>query len=131
MLDTKENTFGDSTEKLLSHFADLIESQLGLLYQSRKLETMLESLGDIQEGFKSEEETTKDAIITADGNGNITFWSRPAELLFGYTAVEVRGKPLTLIMAERFRKDYQNEIKQAVSSEGANLDRKTIQWFCQ
>lgn len=127
VFDTKENDYSGSSEKLMPQFNDLIESHLSLLYQNRRLELILESLGDIKESFQPIAETTRDAIITTDHQSTITFWNQTAELLFGYSASEARGKPLTLIMPERFHKGYQDEIKQAVSSAGSNLERKVTQ----
>jgi PAS domain S-box-containing protein len=43
-------------------------------------------------------ETSDDAIISKDLNGVITSWNPGAERLFGYSAEEAIGKPVTMLM---------------------------------
>jgi PAS domain S-box-containing protein len=50
-------------------------------------------------------ESSGDAILTKDLNGVITSWNRGAQRLFGYTAEETIGKPVTML----FPKDRYNE----------------------
>jgi PAS domain-containing protein len=61
--------------------------------------------------------TSDDAIVTNDLNGIITSWNEGAARLFGYTANEVIGKPVSILIPpdrsneelsilERLRKGY-------------------------
>jgi len=75
-----------------------------------------EALRDSEERFRSLAEAASDAIISADINADIIFWNRAAETIFGYSAEEVIGKPVTLIMPERFKESHHSALKQMVST---------------
>jgi PAS domain S-box-containing protein len=53
--------------------------------------------------FRSAMESAIDAIIYADDRGRIRSWNSAATALFGHTEQEAMGRPLELIIPERFR----------------------------
>lgn len=53
--------------------------------------------------FRALAESATDAIVSADQHGNITFWNKAAEAIFGYAEIEVIGRSLTLLMPTHFR----------------------------
>lgn len=54
-------------------------------------------------------ENSDDAILSKTLDGIITTWNRGAERLFGYTAAEAVGKPVTLVIPEE-RHHEEDEI---------------------
>ncbi len=64
---------------------------------------MEDALRDSELRFRSVTECAVDAIVTADELGNIQSWNRAAHLMFGYSADEVHGRSLTILMPERYR----------------------------
>jgi len=51
---------------------------------------------------------SEDAIIALDLDGNIRFWNRGAEALFGYVAEEILDEPYDLLIPKR--KKYRDEL---------------------
>jgi diguanylate cyclase (GGDEF)-like protein/PAS domain S-box-containing protein len=56
---------------------------------------------------RSVTDTAHDAIVGADHTGVITLFNPAAERLFGWDAAEVRGRPVTLLMPERYRAGHE------------------------
>ena len=65
---------------------------LGSFVDLRDRKRAEQALRESEERHRAITETAQDAIITADAEGNIRFWNRAAEKMFGYTADEVIGK---------------------------------------
>ncbi|HYO74585.1 MAG TPA: PAS domain S-box protein, partial [Archangium sp.] len=51
-----------------------------------------------------------DAIISVDGRGRITLFNSGAEHIFGYSAQEMLGQPLELLLPERFRGSHPGHL---------------------
>jgi two-component system sensor kinase FixL len=51
-------------------------------------------------------ETVPDAMIVIDEHGTVRFFSSAAERLFGYTAAEVRGRNVNLLMPSPYREQH-------------------------
>jgi PAS domain S-box-containing protein len=65
-------------------------------------------------------ESSDDAIIGKDLNGVITSWNKGAERLFGYSAQEVVGKPVTILIPQE-RLDEEPSILQRIR-RGERID---------
>ncbi|MCD6384669.1 PAS domain S-box protein [Candidatus Sumerlaeota bacterium] len=57
------------------------------------------ALRESEEMFRSISDSAQDAIIMMDNEGNISYWNRAAEKIFGYTKEEVLGKELHILLA--------------------------------
>src|SRR5260370_29379409 len=65
-------------------------------------------------------ESSDDAILSKDLEGIITSWNAAAERMYGYTAQEIVGQPVTLL----FMPDRQNEFMQIMAriQQGERID---------
>jgi len=61
-------------------------------------------------------EQAPEAIILADRSGMITVWNRGAETVFGWTAAEVLGLSLDVIIPERLRRAHWDGFRRAMDS---------------
>lgn len=52
-----------------------------------------------------------DAIIAADHEQRIVLFNRGAEVIFGYDRAEVMGKPLSVLIPERYRAQHEEDIR--------------------
>lgn len=72
-------------------------------------------------------ENAQDAVISADHNGKIIYWNQRAENFFGYSAQEVAGKLLTVIMPERFREAHSQGMKRYLATQQPKVIGQTVE----
>lgn len=58
-----------------------------------------------------------DAIVSVDDKQRVTFFNLTAEKMFGYSAEEVIGQPLEMLMPDRYRKKHHLEVNAFVGSK--------------
>jgi diguanylate cyclase (GGDEF)-like protein/PAS domain S-box-containing protein len=92
----------------LLEVASHVGRQLGRLIAGLRTEM---ALRESESRFRSVAEAANDAIIAADRQGRVLSWNPAAERMFGYSAERVLGKPLSLLMPERFRPMHDAGIK--------------------
>jgi diguanylate cyclase (GGDEF)-like protein/PAS domain S-box-containing protein len=61
------------------------------------------ALRQLEGKFRAVTESANDAIVSADARGTIIGWNRGGQAIFGYEEADVLGKPLTVLMPERYR----------------------------
>jgi PAS domain S-box-containing protein len=72
-------------------------------------------------------QSATDAIVTADGNGDIVTWNPAATRMFGYTADEAVGQPLTLVVPERFKEAHRAGLARVVETGETRIIGTTVQ----
>lgn len=84
----------------------LVRRAIGVKHLSGEAAEAKQALTASEERFREVVETAPDAIVTADGRGQILSWNAAAVLLFGFSQEEVQGQPLTMLMPARYHRDH-------------------------
>ncbi len=109
---------GDEIGTLACSFDTMRVSMKGLIGDLEDINQNLENLVDERtkelelatERVRTIIEIAPDAVITIDENQKITLFNPKAEEIFGYSADEVLGQPLTMLMPEKSRSLHGNEV---------------------
>lgn len=80
--------------------------------RKRAEDALLESEGRLRSIVQS----TGDAIILMDTQGQVAFWNSGAEKTFGYTAEEMLGRPMSRIIPQRFREAHQRGVERVAAA---------------
>ncbi|MEE8330301.1 MAG: PAS domain S-box protein [Acidimicrobiia bacterium] len=71
-------------------------------------------------------QSATDAIITADALGNIVTWNPAAAAMFGHSADEAIGQPLTLVVPQRFQEAHESGIARVASGGEMHIIGTTV-----
>ena len=96
-----------------------------ILEDITKYKSLEKELRESEEKFRSIATSAQDAILMIDGDGNISYWNRAAEKIFGYSEQEVIGLNLhKLIAPERFLEAHKIGFKHFIQSgEGTAIGK--------
>ncbi|HRH44646.1 MAG TPA: PAS domain S-box protein, partial [Pyrinomonadaceae bacterium] len=72
--------------------------------------------------FRTLADTASDAILTIDADSNIIFVNEAIEKVFGYSAEELIGKPMTMLMPERMRDGHDEGLNRYLSTNQRNIN---------
>ena len=86
-----------------------------------------EVLRESEMKFRAVAQSANDAIVSADQRGNIIAWNTGAERMFGYQEAEVLGKPLAMLIAERYQYAHEQGLERMRGGVGSKLLGKTTE----
>ncbi len=85
------------------------------------------ALRESEAQFRSVMESAIDAIISGDAEGRIRSWNSAASALFELSEDEVLGKPIEVIIPERFRDRHREGIRRVSSGGPSHVIGKTVE----
>lgn len=109
-----------------SEIKKTIRQALRVQALEKKLEHAHQTLLESDNRFQAVFHTATDAIVLADHTGRIMDWNHAAESMFGYTKEEICGKPLTVMMPERFRKAHIQGLARFQATGETGIMGKTV-----
>ena len=86
-----------------------------------------EALRKSDEQFHALAQSASDAIITINSDGNVIFWNKAAEKVFGFKDNEMVGNSLGKLLPETFQNTHMDSIKRVVSTGNSRLIGKTVE----
>jgi len=86
-----------------------------------------EAFKTAEERFRAIAESTPDAVVEISGQGNIIFWNKAAERIYGYTKDEVMEKPIESLLPERFREISHKGREEFFKTGVSSFEGKTIE----
>ena len=76
-------------------------------------------------------EMVSDTVITIDENNTILFANRATEEIFGYTADELNGARLTILMPERLRHLHEAGMRRFIETGAKRLNWQSVEFIGQ
>ena len=77
--------------------------------------------------FRTIADMAVNGMLTADSRGNIDFFNRAAERLFGYASEEVIGKNLTMFIPERYRNAHKAGLERYLKTGESPIIGRTVE----
>jgi diguanylate cyclase (GGDEF)-like protein/PAS domain S-box-containing protein len=77
--------------------------------------------------YKAVVHSANNAIVSADGAGNIVGWNASAEHIFGYTEAQILGQPLTLLLPARYQNKHLAGMEHVQTGGEPHVIGKTVE----
>jgi PAS domain S-box-containing protein len=84
-------------------------------------------LQESEERHRAVVDSAAAAIVASDSQGKILSWNKGAEAIFGYAASEISGRPLSLLMPEKYRAAHEAGLKRLAETGRSQVVGKTLE----
>jgi PAS domain S-box-containing protein len=86
-----------------------------------------EAMRENEARFRTLIESTPDGIVISDAVGMINMWNNGARKMFGYTADEILGKPVSMLMPEVYHQRHRDGMRQMAVTGESKLIGSTLE----
>jgi PAS domain S-box-containing protein len=83
---------------------------------------------DSDERFRNVVNSTMDAIVSTDVDMNIVLWNKAAERIFGYSAAEVIGRSITMLMPEEVQPEFEKAKERYANGKPIRILNRLIEY---
>ena len=108
-------------QRAMARSASLLQSQEALELEVLERRRSEETLYALQARFAAIVEISADALISTDQSQRINLFNQGAEKIFGYTASEVLGQPLDILIPDRLRELHRRHVAAFLRSDQQTL----------
>ncbi len=103
---------------------ELAASQIAVAIERKQSEDALRAS---EERYRAVFDSANDAIISADGAGNMVDWNLGAARIFGYSEDEVQGQPITMLLPERYQAGHLTGMARIQANREKHVIGKTVE----
>jgi len=107
--------------------AALVETNRNLEEEIAERERVGRALRESEERFRSVVRSAQDAIIIASEGDSICVWNDAARAMFGYSDKEVVDRSVAILIPERLRDVYREEISRRLSADASSSVGETLE----
>jgi PAS domain S-box-containing protein len=94
---------------------------------ARQLQAKNQELAASESRYRQLTEASLDGIIVADQHGRVTVFNPAAERIFGFTAAQMLGQPITRLMPSELQDRHQQGLERFVAMRRARVVGRTIE----
>lgn len=120
-LANKQGGFNDNDARLADAFGEFAAIAL---FNNWTLDMLAKS----EERFHNVVATARDAIISFNSSGQIVSWNKGAEEIFGYSAEEITGRDIRLLINRQLRDEFSAGFAEMAATGASKLFSKTLEF---
>ncbi len=124
---TEPDAFDDDEVALLLELAGELTYGLVALRTQANHRQAERVVAESEQRFRSVAQSAAEAIIIANAQGQIIFWNKGAQTIFGYAENEVLNQSLTILIPKRFREAHLRGLTRFKSSDQSNITGRVIE----